>query len=189
MLCYDLGGDFVDHIAKTNASEFIQRVRSFTFWDRSDEGSIESWEYILESLEFSTIFQTSCFIISQTWWKKFIVNPYRPRDLPSAIWRTTYSTSRRVIDFINMSFFSWETREWMCWVICSMFLLFSIPVSVIMSHKRWLKTSSISSLVSTLYPLELFIDIILLCDLSWMTDIWKKFVFISPSLSHLILDF
>ena len=43
-VCYDLGDNFADHIAKTNGSKFIRRVRSITFQDKGDEGSIGSWE-------------------------------------------------------------------------------------------------------------------------------------------------
>ena len=61
--------------------------------------------------------------------------------------------------------------------------------SVIISWKWWPNSTSISSLVSNISPLESLITTILFCELFWMNNWWKNLMFLSPYLSHLNLDF
>lgn len=140
-------------------------------------------------LDSSTSCQTSVLIRSQKWWKKFVVKPSRPRALSSLDWVTTMSTSYRDIGRRSIWFCSSVTSLGISWVILSMAGCLSIGGSYWIPLKWPRSTFSISSCCSTCSPCYLVMWWMWFCILLWIVDLWKSFVFISPSFSQSILDF
>lgn len=156
------------------------RVMKLAFMD----GSIH-----LLDLDSSMTCQTSNLIKSQKLWKKLEVNPSRPCAFPSFNYCIAFSTSCKVIAL---------RTNW----LCSLVMIFGIDLiilsmasvrSVWVSWWTCLKYARIfcsmvvwtSTLSPSLFCIWVMVLIILLC----IIELWKNFVFFSPSFSHLTRDF
>ena len=136
-----------------------------------------------------TTFQTSSFIRSQKEWKNVVVKPSGPGALPSLSCCIAVSTSCCMIG---------RRRSSLCSAVMILGTLVMIlfMARVLSSWGSWwtcwkcLRNSySISSWFSNLSPSGFWTNEMVLCILHCIVVRWKNLVLLSPSFSHLILDF